>query len=135
MIRYKTVDHPSDVGIEAFGNDQKGLFENAAFGMMDMMFGNPKEKMVGEAFNVKVSADDLESLMIAWLSELLYLVDSKKVSLWEFKINKLTDKQLEAKVLGGKIGKFLTFIKAATFNQLEIKKEKGYWKSRIIFDV
>jgi SHS2 domain-containing protein len=135
MNKYKVIDHPSDTGIEAFGKDQKELFENAAYGMMEIMFGNPDNKILSEAYNVKVSADNLESLMIAWLSELLYIVDSKKVSLWALEINKLTDKELEAKVLGGKINKVAAFIKAATYNQLEIKKEKNAWKARIIFDV
>ncbi len=129
------IDHPSDIGIEAFGKDKKELFENAAFGMMDVMFGNPDEKNLNQHFNVKVSAEDIESLMIAWLSELLYIIDSKKVSLWVLEITKLTDKELEAKVLGGKIIKTRLFIKAATYNQLEIKKEKDNWKARIIFDV
>ena len=135
MNKYKVIDHPSDIGIEAFGKDQKELFENAATGMMEIMFGNPDEKLLSEVYNVKVSADNLESLMIAWLSELLYIVDSKKVSLWALEIKKLTDKELEAKVAGGKINKVATFIKAATYNQLEIKKEKDMWKARIIFDV
>jgi SHS2 domain-containing protein len=47
----------------------------------------------------------------------------------------MSDTELEAKVFGGKISKVKRFIKAATYNQLEIKKEKGSWKSRIVFDV
>jgi SHS2 domain-containing protein len=137
MDKYKVIDHPSDMGIEAFGKDLKQLFENSAFGMMDVMFdlSGTKEITLGEVFDVKVSADNIESLLVAWLSELLYIVDSKKVALSIFQISKLTDKELEAKVLGGKIIKFITFIKAATYNQLEIKKEKGSWKSRVVFDV
>jgi len=134
MNRYKVIDHPSDTGIEAFGKDQKELFENAAYGMMDIMFGSAKVSS-DQTLDVKVSADNLESLMIAWLSELLYLSDAKKITLSNFDIKKLTDKELEAKVLGGKINKVATFIKAATYNQLEIKKEKDMWKARIIFDV
>jgi SHS2 domain-containing protein len=135
MERYRVIDHPSDIGIEAFGKDTKELFKNAAFGMMDMMFGNPDEKILNEHFNVKVSAEDIESLMVAWLSELLYIIDSKKISLWAIEITELTEKKLEANILGGKIGKIKMFIKAATYNQLEIKKEKDNWKARIIFDV
>jgi len=134
MIKYKVIDHPSDIGIEAFGKDMKELFENSAFGMMDMMFdlsGTPEEA----SFDVKASADDPESLLVSWLSELLYLSDSKRVALSNFKIIKISDTELEAKVYGGKIGKVKRFIKAATYNQLEVKKERDSWRSRIIFDV
>ena len=134
MSKYKVIDHPSDIGIEAFGKDKKELFINSAYGMMDMMFdlnSISKER----SFNVKVSSDNVESLLISWLSELLYLCDSKHVALVNFNLSKLSDTELEAKVYGDKIGKVKRFIKAATYNQLEIKKEKGRWRSRIIFDV
>ena len=134
MAKYKVIDHPSDIGIEAFGKDRKELFENSAFGMMDMMFdlSGIKEEA---SFDVKASADDPESLLVSWLSELLYLSDSKRVALSNFKITKISDTELEAKARGGKIGKVKRFVKAATYNQLEVKKEKGSWKSRIVFDV
>jgi len=136
MIKYRIIDHPSDIGIEAFGKDTKELFENAAFGMMEIMFGQTAEGGSSKnGINIKVSADNIESLLIAWLSELLYIVDSKKIAIYALEIIKLTDKQLEARVLGDKITKTLAFIKAATYNQLEIKKEKDHWKARIIFDV
>ena len=135
-IEFKIIDHPSDIGIEAYGKDLKGLFENAASGMMEIMFGSPKEYNPNlPVININVSADNIESLLIAWLSELLYLSDSKKIAIYAFEITKLTDKQLEAKALGDKISKSLTFIKAATYNQLEVRKEKTYWKAKVIFDV
>ena len=134
IYKYRVINHPSDIGIEAFGKDKKELFENSAFSMMDMMFelSGVKKEM---SFDVKVTGDDQVSLLVSWLSELLYLSDSNHVALSDFKITKMSDAELEAKVYGGKIGKVKRFIKAATYNQLEIKKEKGSWKSRIIFDV
>ncbi len=133
--KYKIIDHPSDIGIEAFGKNKTELFENAAYGMMDMMFGSPDNKILSEPFPLKVSAEDIESLMVAWLSELLYIVDSKKVSLLAFKITKLFDKELEAEVFGGKIGRVKTGIKAVTYSQMKIGEKNGVWSTRIIFDV
>jgi SHS2 domain-containing protein len=139
MDKYKVIDHPSDIGIEAFGKDLTELFENSAFGMMDMMFDlkylHPQEYILSKQFDVHVSADNLESLLIAWLSELLYISDANKIQFSVFNINKMTNNKLDAKVLGDKILKINRFIKAATYNQLEIKKEKDNWKARIIFDV
>jgi SHS2 domain-containing protein len=135
-FKYKVIDHPSDTGIEVLGKDKTELFVNAAYGMMNMMFGNPDNKILSEPFPVKVSAEDIESLMVAWLSELLYIVDSKKVSLWAFKITKLYhDKELEAEVFGGKIGRVKTGIKAVTYSQMKIGEKNGVWSTRIIFDV
>ena len=134
MAKYKVIDHPSDIGIEAFGSGKKELFENSAYGMMEMMYdlsGVPKDK----SFDIKVSANDIGSLLISWLSELLYISDSKHVALKDFEISRISDTELEAKVHGGKIGKIKRFIKAATYCQLAIERVKDNWKARIIFDV
>ena len=137
--KYIVIDHPSDIGIEAYGKDLKELFENTALGMMDMMFElnylHPEKYILSRKFDVRVSAENLESLLIAWLSELLYISDSNKVQLSIFKIIEMTDKTLEAKVLGDKITQISRFIKAATYNQLEVKKENDHWKAKVIFDV
>ena len=134
ITKYKVIDHPSDIGIEVIGKDIKDLFENSAYSMMDMMFelSGVKKEM---SFDVKVTGDDQVSLLVSWLSELLYLSDSNHVALSDFKITKMSDTELEAKVYGGKIGNVKRFIKAATYNQLEMKKEKDNWKARIVFDV
>jgi SHS2 domain-containing protein len=134
MERYRVIDHPSDIGIEAYGKDKKELFENAAFGMMELMF-DLRASRAETSFDVKVSAGDIESLLIAWLSELIYISDSKHVSLCRFEVGKMTDKELEAKVSGGKIIKTKLSVKAATYNQLKVAEEKGVWKARVIFDV
>lgn len=133
-LRYKPLDHPSDVGITAFGKDRKELFENAAYGMFSLMAEldqiEPKE-----SFFIKVRGDDPESLLVNWLNELIFFEDSKKILLKEFKINKLTETEIEAEVKGEKINpdkhSLYRPVKAATYNQLQISKNQA----RIIFDV
>jgi SHS2 domain-containing protein len=133
-LRFKPLAHPSDVGIIAFGKNQKEIFENAAFGMFSLI-GDLGQVEPRQTFQVKAAGDDLESLLINWLNELLFYQDSKKVLMKEFKISKLTDKIVEAKAFGEKIDldKHLVYksVKAATYNQLQISKNQA----RIVFDV
>ena len=137
MIRYKVIDHPSDTGIEAFGKDKKELFENAAYGMMDLMFEIKGRSPVFDFAPPKItlSADNVEALLVAWLSEIIYITDTHKVCLYLFEIKELSDNQLEAMVAGGRIIKVKTGIKAVTFSQMKIEQTKGVWHTRIIFDV
>jgi SHS2 domain-containing protein len=135
MERYRVIDHPSDIGIEAFGKDKKELFENAAFGMMDMMFDLPDVKQQ-KVLNFRVSNSiDLESLLVSWLSELLSISDIRKLACRDFKIVRMTDTSLEAIAGGGKIGRVKTGIKAVTYSQMKIEEKNGVWSTRIIFDV
>ncbi len=135
MDRYEVIDHPSDTGLEAFGKDKKELFENAAYGMMDMMYDLSDVKTgTTDKFEV-YNNKGLESLLVDWLSELLSISDIRKLAFCDFQIINMTDTSLEAKASGGKIGRVKTGIKGVTYNQLKIAKKNGIWKARVIFDV
>lgn len=133
-LKFKPIEHPSDVGIIAYGKTKEELFENAAFGMFSLMADldkvSPKMKL-----EIKVEAQDQESLLISWLNELIFNEDAHKMLFKEFKIKKLTETQLEAEVSGEKIDlnihDLYRPIKAATYNQLHI----GPNEAKIIFDV
>jgi len=134
MERFKYLDHPSDVGIYAYGKTKKELFENAAFGMFSLMadLDGVEDKL---SFKVTVKGDDFESLLVNWLNELIFHEDSKKVLLKDFKIEKIMNNRLEAEVSGEKIDlkrhSIYRPIKAATYNQLQIELDRA----KIIFDV
>ncbi|MFH1347594.1 MAG: archease [Candidatus Margulisiibacteriota bacterium] len=134
MQRYKPLEHPSDIGIIAFGNSKEEIFQNAAFGMFSLMADLDRAENK-EKYNIKVKGDDLDSLLINWLNELIFYEDSKKVLLKEFKIKSMSDTALEAEVSGEKINLDKHFIyrpvKAATYNQLQIEQNQA----KIIFDV
>ncbi len=133
-LKFKVLEHPSDIGIIAYGKNIKEIFANAAFGMFSLM-ADLSQVETQESFTVKLSGEDQESLLINWLNELIFYEDSKKILLAKFNINKLTDTKLEAKVSGEKINldkhSIHRPIKAATYNQLQI----GPDQAKIIFDV
>jgi SHS2 domain-containing protein len=132
--RYKPLDHPSDVGIIAYGNDRKEIFENAAYGMFSLMADLDRVE-AKKAFKISAEGDDAESLLINWLNELIFYEDSKKVLLKDFNIKLLTETQLEAEASGETIDMNRHFIyrpiKAATYNQLQISQNQA----KIVFDV
>ncbi len=132
--RFEIIDHPSDIGLIAYGKSRKEIFENAAFGMFSLM-AELSDVSTNETLTVKVTGDDADELLVNWLNELIFIEDSKKLLLKEFKIEKLTDRSLTAQVSGEKIKNGLHElhrpIKAATYNQLEINNSKA----RVVFDV
>jgi len=132
--RFEIIEHPSDVGIIAYGDDIKETFENAAFGMFSIMadLGDVETK---DSFKIETRGDDREELLINWLNELIFIEDSKHVLLKEFNIYELTEKELKASVSGEHIREKLHDlhrpVKAATYNQLELKEKRA----KVIFDV
>lgn len=138
MKKYVPVEHPSDTGITAFGKSMKEAYENAALGMMDIMFDISKAKPL-DKIKLEIKGDDEGSLLVNWLNEILYFCDARKMLFSEFKISEFSDKMLRAVVSGERFDparhKGKLYIKAATYNQLEISKDKDGYRVKVIFDV
>lgn len=141
MKEFEILEHTADIGIAAYGKNKKEVFINVAKGMFEIIAGenkNLKENFYGK---IKLEADNLESLLFAWLNELLYIGETRLVILNKFQIKELSDFQIKAEVRGAKINppsiKIEKEIKAVTYHRLEIKKdeESGLWRAQIIFDI
>lgn len=137
MKRYKILEHTADVGIEARGETLKEAFANTAFGMLSIMI-NPEKVGEEESYSLKVKGRDEKELLVAFLSELLYKYEVNDILPKRVDISLLTDKDLKAEVYGEKLDlkrhTIDTQIKAVTYHQLEIKKNKD-WRIRVIFDI
>lgn len=138
MLKYEQAAHLSDLSIIAYGRTMEELFENSAFGMFSLICDMDKVEPK-EDFNVVVYADDLESLLISLLNDLVYVEDSKKVLLRDFKLKSIANNKAHLSCKGEKIDlsrhALKHTIKAATFSQLKIRKEKGIYSVQIVFDV
>jgi len=141
MKEFEILEHTADIGIAAYGKNKKEVFINAAKGMFEIIAG--ENRNIKEDFydKIKLEAESLEDLLIAWLNELLYISETKLAILSKFKIKELSDYQIKAEVGGTKINppsiKIEKEIKAVTYHRLEIKKdgESGLWRAQVIFDI
>ena len=132
--RYEEVEHTADACIRAFGRDLPELFANAAHGMFDLLADMEKLHPTIER-EVSLEASDLESLLVDWLGELLYLREAHGEVYKEFEITTLSSTELKAVAKGGKGFVPRMDIKAVTYHDLKIEKiEEGY-VATIVFDV
>ena len=97
--RYREIDHTADTGIEVFGSSLKELFTNAATGFVDTLT-DPENIEPKDSLEISVRAGDIEELLVAWLSELLYFFDIDRVLFAEFHFEELSATRLRAR-LGG----------------------------------
>ncbi len=133
--RYEQIDHTADVGIAAYGKNLDELFENAAAGMFSLITDLRGVRKVGE-YRIKIRADTPKDLMVAWLSELLFLHETQQLLFKEFEV-KVKDENLDAKVRGEVIDKgrhqMHMVVKAVTYHMIEVDPKKG--RASVIFDI
>jgi len=138
MKRYEEIPHTADIAVRAYGKDLRELFENAAFGMFDII-ADLEGLKTSISVDINLKAVSKEELLIAWLDELLYNFYTKGIIFFEFEIASINKDEIIAKANGRLIGdnrnRLKREIKAATFHDLAIKEDSQGLSVEIIFDV
>jgi SHS2 domain-containing protein len=136
--KYELVDHTADVGLKAYGKNLSEAFENAAKGMFDIITDSSEIESVGQ-YEIKLQSQDLEQLLVDWLSELLFLNTANNLVFGFFKVD-IDNKNnfLSAKIFGEKYDlskhKIGAEIKAITYHMLEVRNKRPY-RVQVLFDI
>ncbi len=124
---YRLIDHTADVGLLVRAPDPAVLFERAASAMFDMMFDLETFGGGGDAETVTVEAPDRETLLVAWLSEMLSRSMAAETVYGEFDVTELSETTLSAKVRGESRDldrhDFRTEVKAVTYHHLLVSED------------
>jgi len=136
MKKFEILEHPSDLKIKAFGKKKKELFENAMNGMFESAKYESETKSPELVTKVGVKSLDLPSLLVDFLSEVLYSCEAKKEVYQKVNFKKFSEKEIEAILIGKKLRKMGVHIKGVTYYDLDIHQEKdGTWQATILFDI
>lgn len=143
---FEILPHTADFRLKVYGATKEDLFRNALSGMFQAI--KPKAADCRYIDNrlvcpdlparhlVKIRSDNINSLLVDFLSETLYLSDVKDEAYLDAAILKLTDTELEARIKGVKIQGFEAVeIKAVTYHELDIKRVGDYFETVIVFDI
>ena len=134
MKKFEYFEHTADILFKAYGKDVNKVFENAALAMFQVMVEEKINAKVKKKF--KVEGKDYESLLYNFLEEFLFLLDSENFFVAKVKV-KIKDFTLEAEAVGDSVKNYETHIdvKAVTYNNMFVKKEKDIWVAQVVLDV
>ena len=144
MKRFEEIPHTADWSFRAFGKDLRELFENAAFAIFALEGGTSRdlerdaqarEHAKETARVVAVRAMDYESLLVNWLTELLWLQESHHETYHRFNIETLSPTALRAQVFGTPMTGLDKIIKAVTYHNLKIAQTARGWEAVVVVDV
>jgi len=129
---FEEIAHTADLQIIAFGTTLEELFTNAGKGMYHVIGALPGARNKKNA-SIVLKENDLESLLIAYLQELLFLADHGSMAL-EPRLN-ISLTELSGTIALYSILSIKTEIKAVTYHEMEIHEKKGVFQTKITFDV
>lgn len=138
MGTFEYFEHTADVGIAAFGPDLKGVFVAAARGLFNLM-ADLDHLREDECVEVTVEAEDIESLLVAWLNELLFVFDVEHLLLRTFEIDEISDNRVEARCRGERFDperhRLKLGVKAATYHQVRVERTNDGYRAQVVVDV
>ena|ERR687883_297261 len=136
------LDHTADVGFGLRAPTLEELFEEARRALLMVVFERPPEEGKEEG-GIRLSAPDLETLLVRWLNELAYLIQDVGLvpAGAEIRIRKYrtTGLSLEANLICAPLMLeeygWQGEIKSATYHGLDVANDDGGWRARVILDV
>jgi SHS2 domain-containing protein len=138
------LEHTADVGIEIRADCLADLFRRAAAGTMALIAGGkvswppPAEPDVAGATDrlVVLAQDNVESLLVHWLRELLYLLEVEGFAYRDAEFVRLDESSLEARVRGtGSAPPQVCEVKGVTYHGLCVERVDATWRAQVIFDI
>lgn len=135
MEKYQILEHTADVKVKAFGKDKKELFLNMLKGMASILQPEVKSKQ-RKVRKIKIKSIGLETLLVDFLSEALYLTQVNKEIYNNVKFKSFTDTEIEGELIGQRIERLEEDIKGVTYHEIDIhQKRDGIWEVTVIFDI
>jgi len=140
MPSYGFLDHTADLGIWVEGRELSELFANAALALSDLLVECPSEDPSRSSCRcLTIEQPDIETLLVGWLRELLYIWSVEKRYAARILRIELSEYRLTAKIGLGYYDvnrcELLHDIKAVTYHQAEVNRTENGYRAQVIFDV
>ena len=153
---FEEIAHTADWAMHVWADNLEGLFAEAARGMYALSGANQAEgaalslpsrtgvppmlaaRTVSKGPKVKrtfeTQAQDAESLLVAFLSELVYALEQEGVIFDEFDVQ-VESTKLKVEMSGAPILSLTKAIKAVTYHNLQVRPTARGYEVEIVFDV
>ncbi len=131
---FEEIEHTADWAYRVRGKNLAELFIQAALGLYTLV---GMQLASGERVtrSLQLKAIDRESLLVAWLNELLYFHESEGLGFERLEIQHLDETSIQAKVTGATTQQWLKDIKAVTYHNLAIRETESGLEVTLVLDV
>ncbi len=138
MPDFEILDHPADIGFRARGRSLPELFETCAHALLSIR-AEVDDVSPLCSYTFSATGPDRESLLVNFLSEILYLVDGTPVALNSVQVRELAETVVDAVGLGEARDparhRVKVIVKAVTYHQLQVSQIGEFWEATVYLDI
>jgi SHS2 domain-containing protein len=135
---YEYFDVAADIGVRAWGEDLEGCLRQCALGVFNLIVPTAAVRAV-ESREVAARGPSVETLLVNWLNECLYVHDLEGFVVCDVAPLQVTATGVHGVLRGEPVDPARhplgTVVKAATFHDLEIVETTGGLSARVILDI
>jgi SHS2 domain-containing protein len=140
--QFEILEHPADVGLRAYGATLEELFANAAMALLSIA-GDLEAIEEREQREIEATGGDTESLLYAWLAEIVAVADADRLVLRRVECTALNQDRGAGRVTGIAYGERYdhdrhrsgTAIKAVTYHRFFVKQTPTGWLAEVFLDL
>lgn len=132
--KYEEIEHTADWALRVRGSDLAELLKNAAEGMHHLAGAEP-DRGAFQTRTLELEALDRESLLIIWLEELLFALETREVVSQPLELEVSNGTLLVAKLVEAPLKALKKQIKAVTYHALKITETEDGLEATVVFDV
>jgi len=143
---FEILEHPADVGFRAHGETLQELFANAALALISIA-GEPQAVEERERREIEATGEDTESLLYAWLAEIVAVADAEGLVWRRVEVRSLEENRIRGTAFGERYDRSRhhagTAIKAVTYHRFRVERlggavgehSAGEWIAEVFLDV
>lgn len=131
---FEELEHTADWALKVWGTDAASLFRCAAQGMLELLGAEPAGELQGST-EIKLQADDLESLLVSWLDEILFRIEGRHMTFAEIEVEITAGPGIHSEMKECPSAPIRKQIKAVTYHELAIEPARSGFETTIVFDV
>ncbi|MBV9306772.1 MAG: archease [Acidobacteriaceae bacterium] len=138
LTQFEILEHPADIGFRAYGQSLEELFANCAHALISIIF-DPADIALKHHWELEAESSDLESLLVNWLNEVLFYVDTRRTAFRSLAVSFPRSLQVSCAACGElrdpvKHPVRLS-VKAVTYHQLKISRVQESWYAEVYVDI
>jgi tRNA nucleotidyltransferase (CCA-adding enzyme) len=136
--RWELFAHDADIGVRGVGPTREAAFEQVALALTAVIT-DPKRVRTQEQASVRCDAPDVETLLVDWLNELVFLTATRHLLFGRFDV-RIEGTHLDAEAWGEPIDterhRPAAEPKGATYTAARVARdERGEWTAQCVVDV
>jgi SHS2 domain-containing protein len=131
---HRWIEHTSELQLELHALSEVGVFAQALHALRELLCGDEEPSGQRVERTVEAEATDRPALLAEWLAELVFLAETEGLVPLTVRDLVVAEDTVSG-VVGGRRGDPPHLVKAVTYHDLELRRERQGWRGNVVLDV